>query len=975
MRTRLHGVIGWINGIFSQYHSSMKRYLLAILSLANLAQAQKTATVKEYKKFITTYPFSDPSPLPDADAKIYPYFRYDGFTSKPEQKEWKVVEMENEFIKVDILPEIGGKIWTATIKKTGKDFLYNNHVVKFRDVAMRGPWTSGGIEANYGIIGHTPNCATPVDYKTFTKEDGSVSCIIGVLDLLTQTQWRVEINLPLDKAYFTTRSFWFNGTALEQPYYSWMNTGIKADGNLEFIYPGTHYLGHEGEYNDWPVNKLNGKRISFYEENNFGGYKSYHVFGTYTDFFGGYWHNNDYGMARYSSHDDKAGKKIWIWGLSQQGMIWKNLLTDNDGQYVEVQSGRLFNQSAEKSMYSPFKYRGFAPGETDQWTEYWFPVVHTKGFVKANAYGALNVRREKGMLKIDFCPVQPLQETVTIRTQSGDHTKHVALLPLQTYSDSVPVATNETEWQVSIGDKITYGSAGYSTASLSRPLQTPANFNWNSLYGLYLAGRSFLEERMYAQAEEKINACLQQDGDYLPALTVLSELEYRKMNYQQAYDAAAKALSINTYDGAANYYYALAALQLNKIFDAKDGFDLAAQSAGYRVPAYAQLSHTWFKESAYDKAVDYAKKTLAFNAYSLDAMQMLALAYRKTHNMPAYNSMLDAIDRTDPLNHFTAFERYFKQPGSERKQQFLASLRSEMPAESCMELVVYYYNLGCIDEVKSLLTISPEGWETDIWKNYFSITPIATSVSSAFPFRPETAVLLSKQLQQHQDWKQQYALALIYESRNNTERAKALLAACGDQPNDAAFYAARSKILAGTAEADMQKAIALDKEQWRYCKMLAEYYLAQSQYEKAFRLTQDFYRTHISNYIIGILYAKTLLAIGQYKACDSLLASLQIIPFEGATEGRVMYRESKLRQALELMKTGQHAKALLFIEAAREWPENLGAGKPYDTDIDTRLEDWMSYLCSVKVNQTIEAGKWLRRCLMVQTPIKGYWWH
>jgi len=304
------------------------------------------ASIKEYKRVFTTYPFTDPDPIPKPDSKIYPYYRYDGFSDKSVQKEWQVVELENDFIKIMILPEVGGKIWSATEKSTGKDFIYNNHVVKFRDVAMRGPWTSGGIEANYGIIGHTPNCATPVDFTTIKREDGSVSCVIGVLDLLTRTSWRLDINLPKDKAYFTTNSFWYNSSALEQPYYTWMNTGIKAAGNLQFIYPGKNYLGHEGEYGDWPINKKNGKDVSFYNNNNFGGYKSYHVFGKYTDFFGAYWLDDDFGMGRYSSHDDKAGKKIWIWGLSQQGMIWEKLLTDNDGQYVEVQSGRLFNQSA-----------------------------------------------------------------------------------------------------------------------------------------------------------------------------------------------------------------------------------------------------------------------------------------------------------------------------------------------------------------------------------------------------------------------------------------------------------------------------------------------------------------------------------------------------------------------------------------------------------------------------------------------------
>ena len=156
-----------------------RKFWLAFLALSlHAVNAQQTVSVKEYQKEFTTYPFSDPDPVPNFTA-IYPYFRFDGFTDQPIQKEWKVIEIENDYIKIMILPEIGGKIWAAIDKKTNKPFLYYNHVVKFRDVALRGPWTSGGLEANYGIIGHTPNCATPVDYKILKKADGSISCVIG----------------------------------------------------------------------------------------------------------------------------------------------------------------------------------------------------------------------------------------------------------------------------------------------------------------------------------------------------------------------------------------------------------------------------------------------------------------------------------------------------------------------------------------------------------------------------------------------------------------------------------------------------------------------------------------------------------------------------------------------------------------------------------------------------------------------------
>src|SRR5450759_1431661 len=209
--------------------------LLVAFAMSAAAQ-QRRATVREYRKVFRTYPYSDPNPVPVV-GRIYPYFRFEGYTDQPVDREWTVVELENDYRRVTMLPGIGGKIWSAVEKSTGRSFIYNNQVVKFRDIAMRGPWTSGGIEPNYGIIGHTPNCATPVDYLARTGSDGSATVIIGVLDLLTRTPWRLEVTLPPDKAYFTTRSFWHNATPLEQPYYTWMNTGIKAAGNLELIYP------------------------------------------------------------------------------------------------------------------------------------------------------------------------------------------------------------------------------------------------------------------------------------------------------------------------------------------------------------------------------------------------------------------------------------------------------------------------------------------------------------------------------------------------------------------------------------------------------------------------------------------------------------------------------------------------------------------------------------------------------------------
>ena len=156
----------------------------------------------------------------DRAARIYPYSFIDEFSPDSEEREWTVVRMENPYIKVAVLPEVGGKVWGASEISTGQEFIYTNKVLKFREIALRGPWTSGGIEFNFGLLGHTPSGAHPVDYQIRTHPDGGVSCVVGSLDLPSRTRWNVTVYVPPDKAYFETRSFWYNPSSFFQSYYA-----------------------------------------------------------------------------------------------------------------------------------------------------------------------------------------------------------------------------------------------------------------------------------------------------------------------------------------------------------------------------------------------------------------------------------------------------------------------------------------------------------------------------------------------------------------------------------------------------------------------------------------------------------------------------------------------------------------------------------------------------------------------------------
>jgi hypothetical protein len=214
-------------------------------------------------------------------------------------------------------------VWGARVKKSGHEFIYRNEVVKFRNIALRGPWTSGGIEFNFGVIGHTPSTATPVDYTLKHNADGSVSCIVGTMDLPSRTEWRVEIRLPADKASFQTNVVWHNPTPLEQPYYNWMTAAAFAKDDLELSIPGDAYLQHSGARESWPRDEQ-GRMLPVYRNHTFGGNKSFHVVGELQHFFGGYYHDAGYGFGHWARHEEMPGQKLWLWALSRNGGIWED---------------------------------------------------------------------------------------------------------------------------------------------------------------------------------------------------------------------------------------------------------------------------------------------------------------------------------------------------------------------------------------------------------------------------------------------------------------------------------------------------------------------------------------------------------------------------------------------------------------------------------------------------------------------------
>lgn len=929
--------------------------LLCATSLLQPLFAQQ-ATVTETVETVKTYPFSDPDPVADPSDLFYPYFRFDGFSAKGTDRQWKVVSLENDYIKLTLFPEIGGKIWGAVDKTTGKEFIYNNHVVKFRDIAMRGPWTSGGIEFNFGIIGHAPTSSTPVDYVTRQKPDGSVSCYVSSYELVTRTLWTVEVNLPKDKAYFTTTTTWHNSSSIDQPYYQWMNAGYPAAGNAEFCYPGTNYIGHGGELHSFPLDEQ-GRDISWYEKNDFGNSKSYHIVGKYNDFYGAYWHDNDFGSIHHADYDEKLGMKIFLWGLSREGGIWEDLLTDTNGQYIELQSGRMYNQPASNSSLTPYKHTAFGPQATDRWTEYWFPVKGIKGVSKASRIGALNVLREDGFLKLYFSPLQKL--STTIKLYEGE--KEMNSIPLncgvlETWKDSIPLnkAVAAGRLKVVVGEDLLVYSEVPSDNITSRPKQLPADFDWSSAYGLYTQGEQWMNQKVLDKAEKFLLASLEKDPYFVPALTDLASLYYRQGRYDEALARCETALSINTYDGDVNYLYGLCNMALGNHTDAKDGFSVASYSPRVRSAAYEKLAEMYLMDRNWTKAEHYALRSKEFNQMNLSADHVLMVVYRKTNQPEKAKALIDPLLEDLPLYHAARFEQLYQGEGSGHPIDDLQSLiRNELPFETYMELAEWYESVGCTEEALSLLSCAGN-YPIALYKQAYLLHQAgnddesrgmlqragALSPAMVFPFRPSSLKALEWAKTVQPDWKIDYYEALIRWANQDKAKALELLENCGEA-DYAPFYLSRASLKEGESRlADLLKAEQIEMS-WRTGFALINHYVANNQWQKAVETGKKYTKKYPSNYYIGLKYAKALCETGQYQPCISLLSRMQVLPNEGSYAGRAVYREANLYRAMEQLSHKNYKQVVKSVETSKEWPENLGVGKPYDNMIDNRLEDYL----------------------------------
>ena len=916
-----------------------------------------------------TYPFGDPDPVPKP-GKIYPYFRFDAYAVDPVGRKWNMICLENEWIKLWVAPEIGGKVYGAMDKTSGRYFIYCNSVVKFRDIALRGPWTSGGIEMNFGSIGHSPLTASKVDYYMRMNPDSSVSCFVGATDLPGRTEWRVEIYLPADKAWFETRTEWVNHSTSATSLYHWMNAAADVADDLRYYFPGTNHIDHSGNLYQWPVNQ-EGRDISLYPDNDFGSDHSYHILGTYTDWFAGYYEKSDYGFGHWTLHPLKVGKKIWIWALSRQGEIWKDLLTDTteNKQYTEIQTGLLYNQAGSGSTYSPFKHRGFEPGSEILFGERWFPLSGISGVKAISENIALNITGSETGQRVLLYAFEKINDTVDIITVTADTlSSFLEMMPSDTNVIVVRGDVKISEICLRNGKHKIY-SADDSMKDLGRPLGSET-FEWSSIYGLYYQAIEYMRQRNYILALEYLKKCIDKDQYFMSAYSKLAELEMRRHRYDDAEAAVKKVLAFDAYDPEANYIYALLQERDGKLYGARDAYGVAMLSNEFYNICINRLALLGLRNNNLVETGMYIDHALR-KGIKTNQLQKTRLVWaRKTGADSLFKTLYNDIISSDPLSHFARFENYMLNPVDSLADNMLRYINNEFPFQTFLEMASWYINYDLYPEAAKLLELSPENPLVDLYLAFVyhrlgqeELSErhleefILAGTDFVFPFRAETEKMLLWAAEKTDSWKPGYYLALIYWNSGDRERAANLFGSLASEPDDWKFYIARGNFILAdddiAAERDYREACKLAPDEWRASHNMINFYLAGGYNSRALELSALAYERFRGNYIIDFDHARCLLARDSIYRCIDVLKETVILPHEGSRQGREIWKKANVLASIDSYWYGRTDDATRYIEDAYRWPENLGVGKPYR--VDERLLDFVKAMVLTKKGMIEEA--------------------
>lgn len=599
---------------------------------------------------IPTYETGESEPLPiffekranqGASSKFYPMNYTDRIGDRLTQKTYRAVVLENEYIRVTALPEIGGKIQSALDKTTNYDFIYHNKVIKPAMIAIAGPWVSGGIEFNWPLH-HRPTTFLPMDAVIEEDEDGK-TVWMGELEPYNKLKGMVGVCLGKDRSYFKVKVKLFNTTATAQPFLWWANTAVEVNDDYKIVFPQdveyVHYHDRKGVIG-WPIAKGvynadrqfdygDGKDLHLYKNNLAAGSFMVSKGQSDCDFLCGYDSGRNCGMVTVANHHIAPGKKLWTWGNNLYGYKWEENLTDDGSRYVELMTGCYCDNQPDFSYLAPYECREFE--------QFWYPVRDIGEVKNATVDAAVNLEECGTGIKVGFyatgvfngCKVVLSRDGKTLATDLCD------LSPEKTYvrQFEIPHAVGLTARLYDGAGNLLVGYTVCERGKKPRPeprLPSPRPSEIGTTEELYLHGKHIVQYKHFAyEPDGYFEEGIRRDPGDSRCNEALGDLKYTRGQFEEAlkyYTVAEERLELrnaNPEHTDVLYKKGLAERALGRYEEAYRDLYWATWSYSEKSAAFYALASISSRTGNRSRAVGELKTCLETNAKNLWAKYML----------------------------------------------------------------------------------------------------------------------------------------------------------------------------------------------------------------------------------------------------------------------------------------------------------------------------------------------------------------
>jgi tetratricopeptide (TPR) repeat protein len=929
---------------------------------------------------IPTYPVGAAEPNPmfyagreyqGAKGPVYPYTLLDRLLDRREDRTYRALWLENEYLKLSVLPEIGGRIFSAQDKTNGYDFFYRQRVIKPALIGMLGAWISGGVEWNV-FHHHRATSFMPVQSAIVENADGSRTVWVGETEWRQRMRWVVGLTVRPGRSYVEAAVRMTNRTPLAHSMLYFSNPAVHANESYQVIFPpdvdwATFHA--KTDFAPWPLARgpfvgrdfAPGTDLSWWKNHPYP--ISFFVYRSGLDFLGGYDHGRRAGVVHVADRDTLPGKKFWTWGNGPDGRMWDRILTDEDGPYIELMAGGYSDNQPD--------YSWIQPGESRTVVHYWYPVRDLGGVKAANLEGALNLDVKDGRARV-AANTTANRRDARVRLTAPDRVVFEATATIAPDAPFVrevalPAGVREEGLRLAVlasdgTELVAYESRPRpKTAEPRRYQPPPPPGQVKTVEELYLTGVRLEQfHNPHFDAEAYYREALRRDPGDARTNTAVGVLALRRGRFDEAEKRLTTAVGRLTANhtrarsGEAQYYLGLALVASGKGAAAREALAAAGWDLGFTAAAALEEARLESAGRNAVRALVLLDRALAANPRSTAALSLKAALLRRAGQPDLAFAQASAALAVDPLDPLAARERRLaREAGARPAVDEAADLKTLDEDAYALEAAHDYARAGLLDDAIAVLSarLPKADAKADPMVAYTlgwlherkGDAPAAASwyrrgrelpPDYCFPFRLETIAVLERAMAADpKDPRAPYYLGnLLYDLQPDRaiaewERSRTLDPGFARVHRNLAFAYARARGDLAKAVASQERAIALEKREPRLYHELDQY-LAWTRAPLASRLARltESPETVASREITAGRLARVEVLMGRDDDAIETLGRTRFHVWEGESGIHSVYVAARLERGRRLLAQGAAAAALEELRATADVPANIEVG-------------------------------------------------